>query len=574
MATTEDRSWRVAVTLLCAVTVLVTGLVAMAPAPGASRGGEPAAAQTYLLRDEYFIELRDSIRQTGAGDAIYINTPGMHWIATEGCGSDAPENNQILCELRGARDRGAAVRLSVGEDIVRPSSSEYALAVPEFLDQSGIDYRINGRHAKLVVIERGGAGDNRDAFIGSHNLTLHSLTNYWSTLGPAEGVVSNETSVVYRVRPWKGRPNDPAVADLIDRAQEFLDDVWDGTLTHETEPAPGDVDDPSPYLLIGQQFIDAVTRHLDSAGEGDTVDLMVYVLGEQEGEPAECGWVSSTRRCDSLLIDALIGATERGAEVRMIVDDRTFAAAVDGAVAVERLMSGGVQMRLDPCAGGAGAVCMDHLGALTHSKQLVINDAVAYIGSQNYYHGSETTGLNGMGETAVRTSAPHVLRRATDHFNDVWTHTREIPRAQDCGTHLAVGADVTASSAFSAARGPEHAVDGECNDDSRWLSAEGDPTPTLTIDLGATTDIDAIDVYSGFGWPVASPGHVLVDFSLEAHTANGWETIASFVDNTDLKASWQGDVQADRVRLVVTTPSRSLPHVTRVYQVAVHGPDH
>jgi hypothetical protein len=196
MTTTRTYLRQPAVAVLCALAVLLTILTAAAPASGARPGGEAAAGQTYLLRGEYFIELRDGIRETGPGDAIYINTPGMHWIETEGCGSQAPENNQILCELRDAKDRGAHVRLSVGQDIARPTSSEYARAVPSFLDASGIDYRINGRHSKMVVIERGGRGDNRDAFIGNHNLTLHSLTNYWSTSGPADGVVSNESSVV------------------------------------------------------------------------------------------------------------------------------------------------------------------------------------------------------------------------------------------------------------------------------------------------------------------------------------------------------------------------------------------
>jgi len=145
------------------------------------------------------------------------------------------------------------------------------------------------------------------------------------------------------------------------------------------------------------------------------------------------------------------------------------------------------------------------------------------------------------------------------------------PYASPCADHAAVGATAVASSASGSATGADKAVDGDCTNDGRWLSAEGDTTPTLTITLDAPTVVDQVDVYSGYvgGGSV----NVLRDFTVEVHTADGWQQAASFQDNTSGLVSAPGPAAAvDQVRLVVTDPSDYTPDVARVFEVAVRTP--
>jgi hypothetical protein len=142
----------------------------------------------------------------------------------------------------------------------------------------------------------------------------------------------------------------------------------------------------------------------------------------------------------------------------------------------------------------------------------------------------------------------------------------------ECTEHLAVGAAVEASSTYASHYGPENAVDGECSEGSRWLSAVGDDVPTLTIDLAEPAEIGTIAIYSGSGWPNPFSDTVLVDFTVEADVDGQWEQIADVRDNTDGAVVIETDVEASRVRLVVTGRSRHSIDVARVYEVAVRAP--
>ncbi|MFD7025506.1 glycoside hydrolase family 5 protein [Promicromonospora sukumoe] len=144
------------------------------------------------------------------------------------------------------------------------------------------------------------------------------------------------------------------------------------------------------------------------------------------------------------------------------------------------------------------------------------------------------------------------------------------PYASPCASHAAVGATAVASSSGSASSGAAKAVDGDCTNAGRWLSAAGDTTPTLTITLDAPTVVDQVDVYSGFvgGGSV----NVLRDFTVEVHTPAGWQQAATFQDNTLGLVSAPGPAAAvDQVRLVITDPSNYDPDVARVFEVAVRA---
>ena len=145
------------------------------------------------------------------------------------------------------------------------------------------------------------------------------------------------------------------------------------------------------------------------------------------------------------------------------------------------------------------------------------------------------------------------------------------PAVSPCSDHLARGATVTASSTYDASSGAAKAVDGSCIDSGRWMSAEGDPAPVLTLNLGSYKEVNQVDVYSGYGFPNVATGTVLTAFGVEAHTAAGWVQLGSVTGNTRSLVSVPGpSATVDQLRLTITDPSSTTPDIARVYEVAAH----
>lgn len=144
------------------------------------------------------------------------------------------------------------------------------------------------------------------------------------------------------------------------------------------------------------------------------------------------------------------------------------------------------------------------------------------------------------------------------------------PNTSPCADHDAIGASVQVSSQNSASTPGAKVVDGDCSDAGRWLSAVGDATPTATLTFAQPLDVASVGVYSGYG---TSTGTVLVDFSIQAHTAAGWQTVQAVTGNTQgAREIAVGVAGVDQLRLVVTNPSASTTEakIARVHEIAVH----
>jgi len=142
-----------------------------------------------------------------------------------------------------------------------------------------------------------------------------------------------------------------------------------------------------------------------------------------------------------------------------------------------------------------------------------------------------------------------------------------------CMEHRATGAPVVASSTYSSSYGAAKAVDGECSESSRWMSAASDPAPTLEIALPADTPIGTVTVLSGSGWPKPFADTVLVDFAVEARTDAGWVEIGEVTGNTSATVAFETDIDAaTAVRLTITGKSRHSTDAARVYEVVVRAP--
>ncbi|MEU0484267.1 BNR-4 repeat-containing protein, partial [Streptosporangium sp. NPDC006013] len=140
------------------------------------------------------------------------------------------------------------------------------------------------------------------------------------------------------------------------------------------------------------------------------------------------------------------------------------------------------------------------------------------------------------------------------------------------GVNLALGARVTVSSTLRADTGGEKAVDGLCTDDSRWISAEADTAPTITVDLGSPAAIDRVRVHSGYTKAPVPGTDVLRDFTVEARVDGLWREVGRITANTsDTVTVDTAGVRADGVRLLVTDPSGSAIDVARVFEMEVIG---
>jgi hypothetical protein len=93
--------------------------------------------------------------------------------------------------------------------------------------------------------------------------------------------------------------------------------------------------------------------------------------------------------------------------------------------------------------------------------------------------------------------------------------------------NLALGATVEASSVLGA-NAASNAVDGDRS--TRWISATGDPRPTLTLDLGGPSKLRSLDLYSG----VSGSGAFRVrGFTVEAQVGETWVTVGEVTGNGD-----------------------------------------
>ncbi|NUW44072.1 BNR-4 repeat-containing protein [Nonomuraea rhodomycinica] len=137
------------------------------------------------------------------------------------------------------------------------------------------------------------------------------------------------------------------------------------------------------------------------------------------------------------------------------------------------------------------------------------------------------------------------------------------------GLNVALNASVTVSSVLRAGTEGGKAVDGLCSDDSRWISAEGDTAPTITVRLARAYPISEIRVHSGYTKAPVPGTDVLRDFAVEAHTASGWQQVAAITGNTAGTVRVPASVTADQVRMSISDPSGNALDVARVYEIEV-----
>lgn len=146
--------------------------------------------------------------------------------------------------------------------------------------------------------------------------------------------------------------------------------------------------------------------------------------------------------------------------------------------------------------------------------------------------------------------------------------------AAEDGINWAYDADVTVSSALTAQSGGKCAVDGNRTDrNSRWISARGDETPTITLTLAQPIEIDEVHVYSGY---FADTRAIVRAFTVELLVDGEWRSVAD-VSNSEAENPVVVDIDApapsDQLRLVLTDPSgyEGGSDLARIFEVEVYA---
>lgn len=135
------------------------------------------------------------------------------------------------------------------------------------------------------------------------------------------------------------------------------------------------------------------------------------------------------------------------------------------------------------------------------------------------------------------------------------------------GQNVALGSDITASSVLSS-NVAAHAVDGQTIG-ARWISATGDPLPTLTIELGQPATLTYARVFSGVS---GSASLRVVSLELEGLVDGQWTRLGQVDENSEspvmVPLTGHTAVRTVRVRFPEPSPTDGL---ARVFEVQLFG---
>ncbi|MFG2722160.1 discoidin domain-containing protein [Streptomyces sp. NPDC048416] len=150
-----------------------------------------------------------------------------------------------------------------------------------------------------------------------------------------------------------------------------------------------------------------------------------------------------------------------------------------------------------------------------------------------------------------------------------------MPTAPELGTDLALGRPVTGSTPCAAAESAGKAVDGSLANNSKWCSAEANPS--LQVDLGSVRSVSSFVVeHAGLGGE--NTGWNTGAFQIQTSTDGaGWTTAVTVTGSRASRTYHPVAARSARyVRLVVSRPANTGgggSDAARVYELEVHGPE-
>jgi phosphatidylserine/phosphatidylglycerophosphate/cardiolipin synthase-like enzyme len=289
---------------------------------------------------------------------------------------------EALCA---AADRGVDVRLLIDSSNWAPAITAGNAPLVEALRERGIDARFDDpeitTHAKLVIL------DQRIVVVGSANWNRYALTEHRQAGILIDDPAATAPFVAFFERLWSGDlpPGGICLPDL--------PPAEDGAMI---VPLP----DTVGTALCATFLLDA----LEAAQR--SVHIVMYRMSYYGSYPTSLS---------NALLDALVSASARGLDVRVVLDDCSFypdslRANLEAAL---WLHFQGVDVRLDPPA------------ATTHAKLVILDGETVVLGSTNWnYYALER---NVEASVAIL-RAPAVAAPFEAFFERLWEEARPLPR--------------------------------------------------------------------------------------------------------------------------------------------------
>ena len=295
-------------------------------------------------------------------------------------------DNPLLEHLVAAHRRGVRIRVLLDASSWAPSITERNRPTVEYLQSVGIEARFDDPevtvHAKLLVVDR------RTVLVGSTNWNRYAFSEH------------EQANLLIECAPVG-----EAFADYFDR-------LWDERL-----PTEGIELDGQALAAVGSGE-PRIVPLCDAEGTATYAELLLHVLSRAERSVHVAIYRVSIYPGyqDSLsnaIIDAVVAASGRGLDVRVLIDDCRFYAdsAEANLTSALALHQRGVSVRFDAPE------------TTTHAKLVIVDGESVIVGSTNWnYYALER---NVEANIAVL-GAPSVACVFEAYFEELWAEGRAI----------------------------------------------------------------------------------------------------------------------------------------------------
>jgi phosphatidylserine/phosphatidylglycerophosphate/cardiolipin synthase-like enzyme len=287
----------------------------------------------------------------------------------------------VLNEIRAAAARGVKVRIIVDSKFYQNYSSEpKALAQVKNIEVKVIDYSSHGgvQHAKFFIV------DQRMAYVGSANFDWLALSHIHET-----GVVIADANVAVSLGLIFDRDWDASRTGLRNRGFESFR-LKDSTFTVVASPS---TDLPE--------------------GVSETLDGLLDLISKAKTSISVQMYQYSTRGNWTVLEKAMKAAAARGVKVRMMFDQATLK---NGAAALGAFQGvKNVEIRISRIPQWSGGPLQ--YARLSHSKYMLVDHQVSWIGSENWSESYFTSTRN----VGLLIEDASVTAQADQIFEKVWS---------------------------------------------------------------------------------------------------------------------------------------------------------
>ncbi len=320
----------------------------------------------------------------------------MFYASDDSNTTQNPILTNVTNEIIKAAKRGVKIRLLVDSKMVKTNQAiPSQLASIQNIQVKTIDFDVltgGVQHAKFFII------DNKIFFMGSHNYDWRALMHIHEV-----GLKSDDANILVGLNKIFLMDWSKGVFFNQNPTNEIIQEK---PLHEVASKENGSVFLASPPTFIPEGTVTTWSQYIKQITSAKkSIYLQTYDYGIRLfGKPGE--WLE--------LQNALIAASKRGVDVRLLVDKKSM---TSGAQALTNLQNAGVTVKVVTIPDWTGGKIP--YARLIHSKYILFDGAVAWMGSENL-SGSYFLSTRNVGAIFTNTQA---VSNLNDIFSKVWNST-------------------------------------------------------------------------------------------------------------------------------------------------------